>query len=56
MVVPKVKKVSELLKEEILEKEDKRVYHSSRFEKIEEKVKLSLKNQKTDDALVDITT
>ena len=56
MVTPKVKKVSELLKEEILEKEDKKVYKSDKFSKIENKVKQSLKNQKTDDALVDITT
>lgn len=46
----------EKLKEEILKKEEKKTYFSSRFSKIEEKVKESLKNQKTDDALVDITT
>lgn len=55
MVLPKVKKVSELLKEEILEKEEKKGYFSSRFKKIEDKVKLALKEQKTDEALTDIT-
>jgi len=55
MVVPKTKKVSELLKEELLEKEEKKVYKSDKFTKIEEKVKESLRNQKTDDALSDIT-
>ncbi len=43
------------LKEQILNKEDKKEYQSSRFTKIEQKVKESLKNQKTDDALRDIT-
>jgi hypothetical protein len=56
MVVPKIKKVSDLLKEEILEKEEKKIYKSDKFLKIEKKVKESLKKQKTDDALVDITT
>ena len=56
MVVPKIKKVSELLKEEILEKEEKKGYFSDKFKKIEEKVKKSLNEQKTDDALIDITT
>ena len=55
MVVPKAKKVSELLKDEILEKEKKKQYSSDKFKKIEEKVKDSLKKQKTDDALNDIT-
>jgi len=55
MVVPKIKKVSELLKEEILEKEAKKTYSSDKFKKIEEKVKASLKKQKTDEALKDIT-
>ena len=55
MVVPKTKKVSELLKKELLEKEEKKVYKSDKFTKIEEKVKESLRNQKTDDALSDIT-
>ncbi|MDR1987335.1 MAG: hypothetical protein LBQ24_00765 [Candidatus Peribacteria bacterium] len=45
----------EQLKEEILLKEEKKEYFSSRFQKIEEKVKLSLKEQKTDEALKDIT-
>jgi len=55
MVVPKIKKVSDLLKEEILEKEEKKEYSSDKFKKIEDKVKDSLKKQKTDDALNDIT-
>ncbi len=55
MVVPKVKNVSELLKEEILEKEEKKGYSSSRFQKIEDKVKSALKEQRTDEALTDIT-
>ncbi len=55
MVVPKTKKVSDLLKEEILENEEKREYTSDKFKKIEDKVKDSLKKQKTDDALNDIT-
>ena len=55
MVTPKIKDISELLKKELLEKEDKKVYSSDKFKKIEEKVKNSLKAQKTDEALNDIT-
>ncbi|MDR1945346.1 MAG: hypothetical protein LBQ59_04745 [Candidatus Peribacteria bacterium] len=56
MVVKKInKKDEEKLKEEILSKEDKKKYFSARFKKIEEQVKLKLKEQKTDDALRDIT-
>jgi hypothetical protein len=55
MVVAKTKKVSDLLKEEILEKEDKREYFSDKFKKIEDQVKKALIAQKTDDALRDIT-
>lgn len=44
----------EELTEKILEKE-KISYHSKMFSKIEDQVKESLKNQKTDDALKDIT-
>ncbi|MFK7779667.1 MAG: hypothetical protein QM490_00840, partial [Candidatus Gracilibacteria bacterium] len=55
MVVAKPKKVSELLKKEILKKEDKKGYFSDRFKKIEDKVKGAIKNQKTDEALTDIT-
>lgn len=54
MVVPKRKNVSELLKDEILEKEKKKIYYSNKFLKIEEKVKESLRQQKTDDALREI--
>jgi len=43
------------LKNEILNSENKKEYHSERFTKIEDKVKESLKKQKTDDALRDIT-
>ncbi|MDR3150637.1 MAG: hypothetical protein LBU14_03345 [Candidatus Peribacteria bacterium] len=46
---------TEKLKEDILSKEDKKEYFSSRFKKIEDQVKLSLNEQKTDDALRDIT-
>ncbi|MDF1682925.1 MAG: hypothetical protein P1U46_04395 [Patescibacteria group bacterium] len=45
----------EELKEKILSNEDKKNYHSDKFTKIEEQVKNSLKLQKTDDALKDIT-
>lgn len=55
MVTPKVKKVSDLLKEEILEKEEKKVYFSAKYKKIEGQVKQSLKSQKTDLALRDVT-
>lgn len=55
MVVAKPTKVSELLKNEILKKEEKKGYFSARFKKIEDKVKLALKEQKTDEALTDIT-
>jgi hypothetical protein len=55
MVVAKPTKVSELLKKEILKKEEKKGYFSARFKKIEEKVKLAIKEQKTDEALTDIT-
>ena len=55
MVTPKIKDISELLKKELLEKEDKKVYSSDKFKKIEEKVQKSLKAQKTDEALNDIT-
>lgn len=55
MVVAKPTKVSEVLKEKILKKEEKKGYFSEKFIKIEEKVKTALKSQKTDDALRDIT-
>jgi len=55
MVVPKKQKVTELLKNEILDKEKKNEYSSDKFKKIEDKVKDSLKKQKTDQALIDIT-
>ena len=55
MVTPKIKDISELLKKELLEKEEKKVYSSDKFKKIEEKVQKSLKAQKTDEALNDIT-
>ncbi|MDR2640746.1 MAG: hypothetical protein LBC61_05590 [Candidatus Peribacteria bacterium] len=45
----------ERLKENILLKEDRKEYFSARFQKIEDQVKLSLKEQRTDDALRDIT-
>ncbi|MDD2907107.1 MAG: GspE/PulE family protein [Candidatus Gracilibacteria bacterium] len=49
------KNIQEELKNEILSKESKREYHSSKFQKIETQVKESLKQQKTDDTLRDIT-
>jgi len=55
MVVAKPTKVSELLKKEILKKEEKKGYFSAKFKKIEDKVKWAIKNQKTDEALTDIT-
>ena len=45
----------EELKETILKNEEKKEYRSSRFGKIEEKVKGSLKKQATDEALKDIS-
>ena len=48
-------KKEEELKEKILEKEEKKSYHSEKFKKIEDKVKESLKRQATDNALQDIT-
>lgn len=45
----------ESLKDNILKKESKRAYKSERFHKIEEQVKASLKLQKTDEALKDLT-
>jgi predicted phage-related endonuclease len=47
-------KEKEELAEKIIEKE-KISYHSKTFKKIENEVKEALKNQKTDDALRDIT-
>jgi len=55
MVVSKDKDISEKLKKELLEKEEKKVYYSDKFLKIEKKVLASLKAQKTDDSLKDIT-
>lgn len=49
------KNIVEELKKEILSKESKREYHSLKFQKIENQVKDSLKQQKTDDTLRDIT-
>lgn len=51
----KQEKNQEDLKEKILNNEEQKQYKSEKFKKIEEQVKLSLKNQKTDDALRDIT-
>lgn len=48
-------KIQEELKQEILLKEQKKEYHSLKFWKIENQVKQSLKEQKTDDTLRDIT-
>jgi len=43
------------LKKQILEQEQQREYHSSRFKKIEDQVKWGLSKQATDDALRDIS-
>ena len=48
-------KKEEQLKNDILKKEEKREYYSEKFKKIEDRVKESLKLQKTDEALRDIT-
>lgn len=55
MVVKKEKIFEEELKESILSNEKKKEYRSSKFQKIEEQVKSSIKLQKTDDALRDLT-
>ncbi len=56
MVVKKPEKdIQEELKQDILSREEKRKYHSLKFQKIEMQVKESLKQQKTDDTLRDIT-
>lgn len=49
------KLINDKLKEEILKWEDRKDYYSKRFSKIEEQVKKSLKEQKTDQALLDLT-
>lgn len=46
---------NEKLKEKILHQEEQKEYRSSRFKKIEEKVKDSLKKQATDEALKDVS-
>ncbi|NUJ97164.1 type II/IV secretion system protein [Candidatus Gracilibacteria bacterium] len=46
---------TEELKNTILSQEEKKQYYSSKFEKIEARVKENLKNQNTDEALKDIT-
>jgi len=48
-------KVQEVLKKNILENEDKKGYFSGKLSKIEDQVKKSLKNQSTDQALIEIT-
>ena len=48
-------KVQEVLKNTILKSEEKKEYFSKRFSKVEDQVKKSLKNQLTDQALIDIT-
>lgn len=55
MVVPKKENIWELLKKELLKQEEKKWYYSERFKKIEDKFKESLIEQKTDDALNNIT-
>ncbi len=55
MLVPKRQNIWELLKKTLLKNEEKKWYFSERFKKIEDKVKISLKEQKTDEALNDVT-
>jgi hypothetical protein len=55
MVVIKAKKVSELLKKEILKNEKKKSYFSDRFKKIEDKINLELDNRNADEALKHMT-
>jgi hypothetical protein len=55
MVVQDQTKKEEELKEKIFASEEKKSYFSEKFQKIEEKVKASLKNQSTDEALNGIT-
>ena len=55
MTAKKQENKEEELKEEILSREEKREYSSERFIKIENQVKNSLKLQKTDEALKDVT-
>jgi hypothetical protein len=55
MVAKKDNNLEEELKQVILSNENKKEYRSDRFKKIEEHVKNSLKLQKTDDALRDLT-
>lgn len=50
-----IQKVQEVLKKEILKNEEKKGYFSTRFSKIEEQVKKSLKEQSADKALKEIT-
>ncbi|MDD3646714.1 MAG: GspE/PulE family protein [Candidatus Gracilibacteria bacterium] len=47
--------ITEKLKEKILSGEEKKTYFSDKFKKIEEKVKESLKNRQTDEALYDLS-
>lgn len=46
---------TEALKKQVLEKEQQRDYHSSKFKKIEDQVKWALLKQATDDALRDVS-
>jgi len=46
---------TDILKKQVLEKENKKEYRSERFSKIETQVKDALKRQATDDALRDIS-
>ena len=48
-------KINEKLKEKILESEQQKTFSSDKFQKIEEKVKNSLKRRETDSALYDLS-
>jgi hypothetical protein len=55
MPVKKTITSTEELKKEVLEKEEKHEYQSSKFKKIEDQVKTALGRQATDDALRDVS-
>ena len=53
--MPTKKTKTDELKAKILQQEEKKEYRSSRFQKIEEQVKVSLRKQATDEALKDVS-
>jgi hypothetical protein len=55
MIAKNYDKKTEQLKQKIFKTEEKRVYSSVKFKKIEKKVREALKKQNADEALKDIT-